>query len=121
MPATVTYAPFHPCMHRCVPSPLGEQQPGKAVHASGQRDELQPFRGAAARKSAAPTSLVAARRDLEAGLALGGARAHNLLHVSPYNFGVVITGVVGRQPNLVEGNLRDLFLIHARAAAYPAP
>ena len=27
----------------------------------------------------------------------------------PYNFGVVFTGVVGRQPNLVEGNLRYLF------------
>ena len=91
------------------------------MHAWVQRDELQPLRGAAARKSAASTSLVAARRDLEPGLALRGARAHNLLHVSPYNVGVVITGVVRRQPNLVEGNLRDLFFIHARAAAYPAP
>ena len=30
-------------------------------------------------------------------------------HDRPFNFGVVITGVVGRQPNLVEGNLRYMF------------
>ena len=30
-------------------------------------------------------------------------------HDRPFNFGVIITGVVGRQPNLVEGNLRYLF------------